>query len=219
MNVPGHTGLSLGAFLAAGYLGDVILFHSYAAQFSRRPWISSLASFFSSPPRVLQRIRLDYRIILSGSLLPDVIDKPLGLFLLPNLLDFNGRTIGHTLVFNLVLLAIGVLILKARGHYTLLVLALSSSGHLLLDQMWHTPQTLFWPFLGWGFPPGVPDLNDWMMFQLTAQWLSIPEVIGLLVLAGFAIQMSRLRAIGVFFKTGTVTMRTGSSASRVPADG
>lgn len=204
MNVPGHTGLSLGAFLAAGYLGDAVLFHSYQVQSTRRQWVGLLASVFSSPPGVLQKLHLDYRIVLAGSLLPDLIDKPLGLFLIHDFLDLNGRTIGHTLVFNLALVVVGILILKARGHLTPLVLAISSSGHLLLDQMWQIPQTLLWPFLGWGFPPGVPNLNDWMMFQLTAQWLSIPEVIGLLVLAGFAVQVYRLRAVGAFVKTGMV---------------
>ena len=205
MNLPGHTGLTLGAFLAAGYLGDALLFHSYRVESSGSPWVRLLSSLLSAPPRVLQRLRLDYRAVLAGSLLPDVIDKPLGLFLIPQLLDFNGRTIGHSLAFNLVLLAIGLLVvLKRRGHYTPLVLAVSSTGHLILDQMWQNPQTLLWPLLGWGFPPGVPDLNDWIMFQLTAQWLSIPEVIGLLVLAGFSVQVYRLRAVPRFVKTGTI---------------
>jgi inner membrane protein len=204
MNLPGHTGLTLGAFLAAGYLGDALLFHSYRMQSSRRRWISPLSSFFSSPPRVFQRLCLDYRAVLAGSLLPDVIDKPLGLFLLPQLLDFNGRTIGHTLAFNLVLLAVGLIIVKYRSYHAPLVLAIGSTGHLLLDQMWETPQTLLWPLLSWGFPPGVSDLNDWIMFQLTAQWLSVPEVIGLLVLIWFAIQIHRLRAIPRFVKTGSI---------------
>lgn len=204
MNLTGHTGLTLGAFLAAGYLGDALIFHSYRAQSSRRRYVSFLGSFLGAPPRVFQKLRLDYRVVLAGSLLPDIIDKPLGLFLLPHLLDFNGRIIGHTLAFNLVLLTVGLVILIFRGHHTPLVLAVSSTGHLLLDQMWENPQTLLWPLLGWGFPPGVPDLNDWIMFQLTAQWLSVPEVIGLLVLVWFAIQVHRLRAITRFVKSGNI---------------
>ncbi|MBE8539355.1 metal-dependent hydrolase [Geoglobus acetivorans] len=88
------------------------------------------------------RIRMDYRLIAVGSLLPDMIDKPAGMLLL--LLN-NGRVFAHTLLFILTLHLIG---LKYRGF---LFLSFASFLHLIEDEMWNEPETLFWPLLG-GFP-------------------------------------------------------------------
>ena len=51
------------------------------------------------------RVKIDYKLIIIGSLLPDIIDKPVGMILLP--LE-NGRVFGHTLLFVLILLLIGL---------------------------------------------------------------------------------------------------------------
>jgi hypothetical protein len=52
------------------------------------------------------KVKMDYRLIIIGSLLPDIIDKPVGMILLP--LN-NGRVFGHTLLFILILLLIGLI--------------------------------------------------------------------------------------------------------------
>jgi hypothetical protein len=204
MNIPGHTGLTLGSFFVAGYLGDALLAHSVKMSPSSAGWSGRLGSALQFPPRLLQRLGIDYRVIFVGSLLPDVVDKPLGILLLPQLLELNSRTIGHTLAFNFALLVTGLLLLTLKHTYTPIVLAVSSAGHLVLDQMWQAPQTLLWPFLGWRFPLGLSSLDEWLMFQLTAQWLAIPEVIGLLVLVWFASQAYRRRTILRFLKTGAI---------------
>lgn len=51
------------------------------------------------------KVKMDYKLIIIGSLLPDIIDKPAGMILLP--LE-NGRVFGHTLLFILLLLIIGL---------------------------------------------------------------------------------------------------------------
>jgi len=85
------------------------------------------------------KVRIDYRLILIGSLLPDIIDKPVGMILLP---IKNGRMFGHTLLFIFILLLIG---LKYRKS---LCLSFASLLHLLEDEIWNEPETLFWPLLG-----------------------------------------------------------------------
>lgn len=49
--------------------------------------------------------RIDYRVVFIGALLPDMIDKPLGMILLPL---HNGRVFAHTLLFALMLLSLSL---------------------------------------------------------------------------------------------------------------
>lgn len=50
---------------------------------------------------------IDYRLVLLGSLLPDIIDKPLGRLILKDMLG-NRRIYAHTLVFLLLLVGTGI---------------------------------------------------------------------------------------------------------------
>ncbi|MDK2877171.1 MAG: hypothetical protein PWQ22_1581 [Archaeoglobaceae archaeon] len=87
------------------------------------------------------KIRMNYLLIAIGSLLPDIIDKPIGLIFLE-----NGRVFAHTLIFILILSLLG---LKYRK---LLYLSSASFLHLIQDKAWIEPKTLLWPFLGTDFP-------------------------------------------------------------------
>ena len=93
---------------------------------------------------------VDYRLILLGSMLPDIIDKPLGVWL-----HLSGRAIAHTMVFSVVLVAAALTLFAWRRSVGLLCLAFASVIHLVLDQMWLTPRTLFWPAYGWSFERGA----------------------------------------------------------------
>ena len=60
------------------------------------------------PSRLLWSIRnrvgfMDYRLVLLGSLLPDILDKPSWLFVDGDFFD-TGRGYAHILIFNLALL-------------------------------------------------------------------------------------------------------------------
>ncbi len=87
-------------------------------------------------------LKFDYRLAVIAALLPDIIDKPLGMIILP--LN-NGRIIAHTLLFSLVLLLI------ASKYRNFLIVPLAFLIHLIQDEMWNEPETLFWPLLG-SFP-------------------------------------------------------------------
>jgi hypothetical protein len=88
--------------------------------------------------------------IAIGALLPDFIDKPLGRVILAETIG-SGRIFAHTLLFGLLLGLVGYY-LYSQGKPELLIIAGASFCHLLEDQMWDTPEVLFWPLLGWGFP-------------------------------------------------------------------
>ncbi len=149
--------------------------------------------------------RIDIRLLLFGSLLPDIIDKPVGYWLFPEALG-SGRIFGHTLLFLLVLLVAGVAVYAwsrrrqwraravadrfgagpAGGSMGLLVVAAGVFAHLVQDRMWSCWQTLLWPFMG-SFPrPVEPGPPDWLGDLVSKNAVYVPEIIGGLVLIGFA---------------------------------
>jgi len=125
---------------------------------------------------------IDYRLILLGSMLPDIIDKPLGIWL-----HISGRALAHTLVFAVVLVAVGFTLFAWRRSTGLLCLSFASGIHLVLDEMWLTPSTLLWPAYGWSFAPG--DSSEWWIRWLNSLVANpdayVPEITGGLLLGAF----------------------------------
>ena len=74
--------------------------------------------------------RLDLLFLALGSMLPDIIDKPLGLLALgsPNM----GRTFAHTFLFLLILAAVSFRLRDIRSAS----LTWGVLVHLILDSMW-----------------------------------------------------------------------------------
>lgn len=127
----------------------------------------------------------DLAFLTLGSMLPDIIDKPMGLMLFGT--PAMGRTFAHTLVFLLVLSALSVHLKDVR-------LASASIGvltHLILDSMWRSPAVIFWPLLG-NFPPapemGTFDYIQGLLFSLRTPMVGLPEALGLSYLLFFAFQ-------------------------------
>jgi hypothetical protein len=75
------------------------------------------------------------------AILPDIIDRSLYVFVIPG--AESGRLLAHTLLFNLVLLAILVAIRRDLWIYGILPLV-----HLLMDLQGLSAHQFFWPFLG-----------------------------------------------------------------------
>jgi len=128
------------------------------------------------------KVKMDYRLIAIGSLLPDIIDKPLGMIILP--LN-NGRIFGHTLLFILILLLIG---LKYRKS---LFLSFASFCHLIEDRMWNEPETFFWPLLGFEFPAKEHLSFYEYLSRILSEYIPslshvfISEVIGFIMISAF----------------------------------
>ena len=121
--------------------------------------------------------RIDIRLLLIGSLLPDIIDKPVGLYFFRDTIN-NGRIYCHTLLFLIVITLIGLGIYRGLKQSWVLALSFGTFMHLILDSMWWTPRTLFWPLYGFSFekaglPLWIEDiiyalLNDPMLFMSKA---------------------------------------------------
>jgi membrane-bound metal-dependent hydrolase YbcI (DUF457 family) len=152
----------------------------------------------------------DYRFLVVGGLLPDLIDKPL--FWLPFLDFFDAsRSVGHSLLLPLLLL-----LLWRTGPDPLrrlsLWLAVGCLLHLILDGVLSTPQALLWPLLGWEFLRGGPrDIFSSLPIPWELPWnwtwLIVSELLGA--------AMSGAIVLGSWRKQrkpswGNVSVRTGS---------
>ena len=199
----GHLGLTLGA--AVTLQGVILKYKSNKKAYPATGDESSVEvqvqpkSFsLSSIVKTLGR-NIDIRVLLLGAILPDIIDKPLGLLGIG-----NGRSISHTLLFLIAFAFAGLLLYSRRKWKIGLVLASGVLLHLILDQMWLTHATLFWPTAGWQFTGGDP--STWFEVWKTALSgdlsVSVPEAIGLLIILGFGLFLIRQKKLGVFIKHG-----------------
>ena len=118
--------------------------------------------------------RLNTKLVILGSMLPDLIDKPLGL------LGFGGgRFVSHSLIFIL------MLVVKKELFFGSLI-------HLVLDRMWEEPEVLFFPFLGFEFGERV-TLLDFIQNFLKSRYSQFGELIGTFCL----LSSIRKRKIGI----------------------
>ena len=183
----GHAGITLGA--ATLLSGALRIKHS--SQDRKVSWFTSLSSY------------IDIRLLLVGSLLPDIIDKPVGQYFFRETFS-QGRIFSHTLLFLVIITVAGYYLYKRRRAVWLLTLSFGTFLHLILDEIWNAPRTLFWPFQGFTF--GRVDLTSWVpnIFQAL---LSVPEVylseaVGLMILLWFGLALVRRKKVGAFIKYG-----------------
>jgi hypothetical protein len=135
--------------------------------------------------------------IIFGSLLPDIIDKPLGRIVFAETIG-SGRIFAHTLIFG-ILLGLGAYYFYKQGKPEFVIVAGASFCHILEDHVWNSPEVFFWPLFGWKFPRDTISGNfiDYLLLILTRSWhtafteVFISEIAGLLIilfLAGRYIQ-------------------------------
>ena len=199
MDVFGHVGLTL----AAAYPAEQLI--RWCPGVNRQPQATATSG---EPPDDAPRSSwLDYRMVIVGSLIPDLIDKPFGLFVASDLVNSASRSIAHGIVFALLLIGLSTLTFQRTRLHGLLDLAGAAAGHLFLDQMWRQPEIALWPFLGWSFPAGTADLTEWSsshLRDLMAFYTDVPEFVGVAVILLFALRLWRTRAVVPFLRTGTV---------------
>ncbi|HEX9977789.1 MAG TPA: metal-dependent hydrolase [Acidimicrobiia bacterium] len=97
---------------------------------------------------------MDLRWLAVGSILPDVIDKPIGSIL------FNGtfhthRVYGHTLLFPVAAMILALIVTRrgSTARKAAFAVIIGSFVHLVLDGAWTSPEGFLWPVFGWTFPP------------------------------------------------------------------
>jgi inner membrane protein len=142
---------------------------------------------------------LDVRLLLLGSMLPDLIDKPLGYLYLN-----SGRTISHTLLFGLLSLAPLIYFHKPGQRRWLVALSVGVFAHLFFDEMWSQPVVLFWPIYGTVFPLSVS--SKWLYYWITTVFhvpsLFLPELLGMSIVLAFTVSLVRRRTVKAFIRKG-----------------
>jgi hypothetical protein len=146
-----------------------------------------------------------YGLLLLGSMLPDIIDKPVGQSFFRETFS-NGRIFCHTLLFLILITMAGLYLQRYRSKTWLLALSFGTFTHLVFDEMWRAPRTLLWPIYGFTFDK--IDLTGWAGNMLHAllrdpeTWIT--ELVGAAMLFWFAALLLRRRKAFAFIKSGKI---------------
>jgi inner membrane protein len=153
----------------------------------KKSWLSAMSKYG------------DLRFLILGSLLPDIIDKPVGIWFLG-----SGKISCHSLLFLILLLIAGIFLWQKYRKNWLILVSAGTLTHLVLDQMWLIPHTLLWPLYGWSFPHGVR--SEWVAnilhVLLTRPSVYIPEIMGLAILLYFAWLLLHRKRVLAFLRHG-----------------
>ncbi len=152
--------------------------------------------------------RADIRLLLIGSLLPDIVDKPIGRFLFRDTFS-NGNIYCHTLLFLIVITLAGLYLYRSWKQTWLLVLSFGTFTHLILDTTWQTPRTLLWPLYGLSFERySLINFSDWIqgLFHalLITPAIGITEFMGAAIVIWFVWLLVRRGNLYVFLRNGRV---------------
>jgi len=143
--------------------------------------------------------RVDYRIVAVASLLPDIIDKPVGRIFFKERFG-SGRLYAHTLLLNVALFCV-LFFMRGRAKRQFVLVPISSLLHLAEDGMWSQPKTFWWPLFGTKFPIDR-TVHSWAHYLRPGAIAQ--EVVGLLLLAWLFGSHGKLNREGLanFIKTG-----------------
>lgn len=165
-------------------------------------------------------VRIDYRYVLIGAMLPDIIDKPLVL-MLSNDPVRSARYIAHSLTFGIFLLLLSAVLSISFKSAKFLILTVCSCIHLLLDKMWLYPKVFLWPFYVIKTKnQSVAVLSSGVIHKIEnayvsvsrINWLSlymkpevyIPETIGLIFIAYYLTKLIYKGRLKKFIETGSI---------------
>jgi inner membrane protein len=132
----------------------------------------------------LGRRRIDYRFILLGAVLPDLVDGLLGLFVFDGP---SGRWIAHSLLAVLVVFVVVFIGFKGERRLAVFGVGVGWLLHLVGDGMWQAPRTFLWPSFGTTFATRPTEPYSWDLFTDPAAHLSAwaGELFGILILVWF----------------------------------
>lgn len=110
----------------------------------------------------------DYRTVVVGALLPDLVDAP-----------FGGARVAHTLLAAVAVLTVVMLSTRGRRHVrrSLLAVPIGMFAHLVADGMWARTHMFWWPFFGRGLTGRIPAVDHGVAV------LVIEELAGLVIVA------------------------------------
>ena len=123
-------------------------------------------------------------LCMAGAVLPDLIDKPLGL-VLPSVIP-GGRTLFHALIIAGIILVCTFLLVRSRSRWLGAGVACAVLVHQVLDEMWTLPVNWFWPLLGPFQGHMIPDYIGtyfWVEMSDPTEWLFVIGSVMILVQA------------------------------------
>lgn len=167
---------------------------------------------------------IDYRLIILGSMLPDIIDKGILLFLFGKGLSY-GRLLAHSLLFTLLLSVLGMAVLYFYRKSWVIALAICFFIHQMLDAMWNQFNIFLWPaynFSSFEIYRNIEILTPRLLIiplkviqsgQIELTWkyvintlfdpyVYISEMVGLIILLYFIFILIRRKQFIRFIKTG-----------------
>ena len=99
---------------------------------------------------VFREPAIDYRLVMLGAVVPDVVDGAAG-----------GVWVAHTVLASVVLLTVVMLATRGRRltRRQLLALPIGTFLHLVLDGAWTDRDVFWWPFLGGPLDGRLPSLE------------------------------------------------------------
>jgi hypothetical protein len=132
----------------------------------------------------LGRRRIDYRFVLVGAVLPDVVDGILGLFLFEGP---AGRWVAHSLLAVIVVTVVILVAFEKETRLAVFGLGVGWLLHLVGDGMWAAPETFLWPAFGTGFSTSPAEPYSWDLIAHPLDHLGTwgGEVVGVAILAWF----------------------------------
>ncbi len=142
-------------------------------------------------------VRVDYRLVLVGSILPDLIDKPIGISL-----GLETRIWAHTFLFLVAVLAVS----RVPAWGGLRLVGFGAATHLLLDEMWTQRETFLYPAYFWVFPPARFSVDFWFEALLHDPVVQAGEIVGVTILIAFALRhgIRSRHALWEFVRHGTL---------------
>lgn len=155
--------------------------------------------------------KMDLRWVMLGSLLPDVIDKPIASMLFNDVFETH-RVFAHAVVFPVVLLGLAMAVTR-RGtgrRRAAIAVVIGCFIHLLLDGVWTSPQAFLWPFFGFEFPRiAGSDFFTLLGDMIRSPFIWAGEALGFAYLAYLWRRHLRAEgALGRFWRDGRVPMPT-----------
>lgn len=150
--------------------------------------------------------RMDLRFLMLGAILPDLVDTPVGVVLFAS--TGTTRLVTHTLLVSaLVMVVVVWRTRRGRPRKRWMPLAIGMLMHLALDAMWASPETLWWPFLGFDFTPsGAETIGSYLADVLSDPLVWVLEAVG----AIYLVLLARRARLGDpvtrdrFFTTGVI---------------
>jgi hypothetical protein len=122
-----------------------------------------------------------------GSVLPDIVDKPLGYIIFGSTLD-NGKIFFHGLIIVLLFFITGLIVWKLFKSHSFIFIAVGIFLHQLVDFMWRQPVAWYYPLLG---PYQAKAQTDYFLNALIEELTSVNEWIFVVALLAIAYLLYR----------------------------